>query len=154
MPVTSILIGLHALGAVIWVGGMAFAYMFLRPAAARTLPAAERQQLWRSVFGGFFAAVWASLIVLLASGYYLVLGTFGGFGSTGVHVHVMHALGLLMGLIFVYVYLVPWPRFRHAVQREDHAAGAVELDRIRRLVAMNLVLGLIVVFVATSGRFW
>jgi len=37
---------LHILGAVIWVGGMFFAYMALRPAIVETLEPPFRLKLW------------------------------------------------------------------------------------------------------------
>ena len=48
-----LLIALHLLAAVIWVGGMFFAYMVLRPSAGLLEPAA-RLPLWQRVFGHFF----------------------------------------------------------------------------------------------------
>ena len=45
-----ILIALHVLAAVVWVGGMFFAYMVLRPSAG-LLVAPARVALWQRVFG-------------------------------------------------------------------------------------------------------
>ncbi len=49
-----IAISLHLLASVIWVGGMFFAFMFLRPAAANLLEAEQRFPLWANVFKRFF----------------------------------------------------------------------------------------------------
>lgn len=154
MPTMTIALALHALAAAIWVGGMAFAYIILRPVAAAVLEGPERQRLWRGVFGRFFAVVWGAIVVLLASGYYMVLAVGGGFAGAGVHVHAMHALGLAMALIFAWVFCAPWRRFRRAVDARDPESAAAGLERIRRLVALNLVLGLIVVAIGASGRYW
>jgi len=154
MIALSIAVALHALAAVVWVGGMAFAYGFLRPVAAGALEPAARLVLWRGVLGRFFPVVWVAITVLLVSGYYMVLGPFGGFSSVGGHVHAMHVLALVMTAIFAHVFFAPWQRFRRAIEREDREAGAAELDKLRRLIAVNLVLGLIVVLVATGGRYW
>jgi len=43
---TILLLAIHVLATVFWVGGMAFAYLVLRPAAAPLDPAA-RLTLWR-----------------------------------------------------------------------------------------------------------
>ena len=48
---------LHVIAAVIWVGGMFFAYMFLRPVAASQLEPPARLTLWEGVFGRFFRIV-------------------------------------------------------------------------------------------------
>ena len=45
----AIAIALHLLAAVIWVGGMFFAYMALRPAAASLLEPPLRLPLWSQV---------------------------------------------------------------------------------------------------------
>ncbi|WP_343074980.1 hypothetical protein [sulfur-oxidizing endosymbiont of Gigantopelta aegis] len=45
---------LHLLSAVIWVGGMFFAHMILRPSAVEQLEPPQRLPLWVAVFGRFF----------------------------------------------------------------------------------------------------
>src|SRR5438128_12408679 len=108
---------LHAFSAVVWVGGMFFAHQVLRPAAA-ALDAGPRLLLWSRVLGRFFAWVIAAIVLLLASGYVMVFAVFGGFGKLGLHVNLMQGIGLLMMLLFLYLYFVPWRRFRLAVGRE------------------------------------
>lgn len=154
MPSMTIALALHALAAAVWVGGMAFAYAVLRPVAGTVLEGPQRQRLWRGVFARFFAVVWGAVAVLLASGYFMVLAVGGGFAAAAVHVHAMHALGLAMAAIFAWVYFVPWRRFRGAVDARNPESAAASLERIRRLVALNLVLGLVVVAVGASGRYW
>ena len=144
---------LHTLAAVIWVGGMVFAYAFVRPAAG-ALDGPDRQTLWRGVFARFFPVVAGCVAVLLVTGYYMLFAAHGGFAGAGLHVHLMQGLGLLMMAIFAHVYFAPWRRFRGAVDAGDRPAGAHQIERIRRLIALNLTLGLIVIAVATSGQYW
>ena len=144
---------LHALGAVIWVGGMFFAYMVLRPSLS-TLEPPARLQLWSGVFERFFAWVGGIIIALLATGYFLVFAVHGGFGSAGVHIHIMHLLGIIMMVLFVLLFASPYGRFRAAVANEDWPAAAGLLNTIRRIVGANLVLGLVTVAIGASGRFW
>jgi uncharacterized membrane protein len=143
----------HALAAVIWVGGMFFAYTVLRPATGALDPHA-RLDLWGQVLGRFFPWVWASIVALLASGYGMIFLGLGGFAGAGVHVHVMQASGLLMMALFLHLYFAPWRRLRRALAAGDDQAAAVQLDQIRRIVAINLVLGLITVAIGASGRYW
>jgi uncharacterized membrane protein len=143
----------HILAAVIWVGGMFFAHQMLRPAVGPLEPA-QRLQLWRRVFARFFPVVWVCIAALLASGYGMILWGFGGFASIGLHIHVMQALGIIMMLAFGHLYFAPWRRFRAAVDSGDFQAAARPLALIRRIVAVNLVLGLIVVVVGATGRYW
>jgi uncharacterized membrane protein len=144
---------LHALSAVVWVGGMFFAHQVLRPATAALDPR-PRLLLWSRVLGRFFAWVIAAIFVLLASGYAMVFAVFGGFGKLGLHVNLMQGIGILMMLLFFHLYFAPWRRFRLAVGREDWAEGGRQLGQIRTIVTINLALGLIVVAIGSSGRYW
>ena len=147
------LIALHILAAVVWVGGMFFAYMVLRPSAGPLEPE-MRLALWHRVFRRFFPWVWASIVALLASGYGMVFLYLGGFAGAGGSIHVMQALGIVMMLLFLHLYFVPWRRFGDAVEGRQFPEAAKHLDQIRRIVAINLVLGLLTIFVGASGRFW
>ena len=149
----TVLVALHALAAVIWVGGMFFAYMVLRPAGGPLDPP-SRLALWQRVFGGFFPWVWASVAILLGSGYAMVFMRFGGFAGAPLHVNVMQATGILMMLLFMHLYFAPWRRFSRAVDAGTWTEAAASLNQIRVIVAINLVLGLVTVIAGASGRFW
>jgi uncharacterized membrane protein len=144
---------LHALSAVVWVGGMFFAHQVLRPAAAALDPR-PRLLLWPKVLGRFFAWVIVAIILLLASGYTLIFAVFGGFGRVGMHVHLMQGIGILMMLLFFHLYFAPWRRFHLAIAREDWSEGARQLGQIRTVVTINLILGVVVVAIGSSGRYW
>jgi uncharacterized membrane protein len=150
---TASLVALHILSAVVWVGGMFFAYMVLRPAAGPLEPP-ERFALWHRVFGRFFPWVWASIVLLLITGYSILFHSFGGFAGAPVHVNVMQGIGIVMMLLFLHLFFAPWRRFGRAVERKDFPEAAKQLAQIRRIVAINLALGLLTVVVGASGRFW
>jgi uncharacterized membrane protein len=59
-----------------------------------------------------------------------------------------------MVLAFGHLYFAPWARFRRAVDAGDLAAGARQLNQIRMIVGFNLVLGLVVVVIGATGRYW
>ncbi len=143
---------LHVLFAVIWVGGMFFAYVILRPVAAATLEPPERLMLWRRVLAKFFVWVWKSVVIVLLTGYWLGFGLFRSMGDWPTHVHVMHGLGLIMALLFLVVFFLPFNQLRRAVDTQDWQRGAEALANVRRLVGINLVIGLVVVAVASGGR--
>lgn len=149
----AILLALHALAAVVWVGGMFFAYLVLRPAAGPLEPP-QRLALWHRVFGRFFPWVWAAVAALLASGYALVFLVLGGFAGAGIHVHLMQTLGLVMMALFAHLFFAPWRRFGRAVAAADWPAAGKQLDGIRRIVAINLALGLVTVAIGAGGRYW
>ena len=149
----TILVTLHVLAAVVWVGGMFFAYMVLRQSVGPLEPAV-RLALWHRIFRRFFPWVWASIVLLLVSGYGMLFVYLGGFAGAGLHIHVMQGTGIVMMLLFLYLFFAPWRRFSQAIEREAFPEAAKELDQIRRIVAINLVLGLLTVIVGASGRFW
>ena len=149
----ALLVALHVLAAVVWVGGMFFAYVVLRPAAGPLEPA-DRLPLWHRVFSRFFPWVWASIVLLLISGYGMLFRAFGGFAGAPQHVNVMQGIGIVMMLLFLHLYFAPWRRFGHAVEGKAFPEAAKELGQIRRIVAINLALGLMTIAIGASGRFW
>ncbi|MGH7045615.1 MAG: CopD family protein [Stellaceae bacterium] len=151
--IATIALIVHILAAVVWVGGMFFAYLVLRPATAALDPA-PRLVLWSHVLQRFFAWVFAAIVLLLASGFWMVFGLYGGFAGIDLYINLMMGLGILMMLLFLHLYFAPWRRFRGVVRRQDWLGGARLLAQIRVIVLTNLVLGLVVVAIGGSGRYW
>lgn len=149
----SIAIALHALAAVIWVGGMFFAYFCLRPAIGVFEPPVRMRAL-RGILQHFFTWVAASVIVLLATGYWAVFVNYGGFAGLPRHVNVMQATGWVMILLFGHLYFAVWPKMRRAVDSEDWPEAMKRHNTIRRIIEINLALGILTVWVAAGGRFW
>ena len=149
----SLLFALHVLSAVIWVGGMFFAYMALRPVAASLLEPPHRLNLWAQVFQRFFPWVWLAVLVLLVTGLWMLFGFFGGMAHVRLHIHLMLGIGLLMMLIFFHIYFAPFRRLKQAVAEKDWQTGGAKLGQIRMLVGLNLILGLLVVLIAAGGRY-
>jgi uncharacterized membrane protein len=141
---------LHLLGVVVWIGGMFFAYMVLRPAAIKLLDPPLRLPLWSQVLTHFFMWVWFCVLLILLSGVIMVLAL-GGFGSAARHVQIMMAMGVLMMLIFGHVFFSPFKRLRHFVALKDWPQAGKALNQVRGLVGLNLLLGLITITVATAG---
>jgi len=150
---TAILLALHVLAAVVWVGGMFFAHQMLRPATA-ALEAGARFELWFRVLGRFFSWVIVAIVLLLVTGFAMVFSIFGGFARVAGYVQLMMGLGIVMMLLFFHLYFAPWRRFRAAVERRDWAESGRRLGQIRTIVTVNLVLGLITVAVASGGGYW
>lgn len=148
----SLALSLHLLAAVVWVGGMFFAYVCLRPVAAQLLDPPVRLTLWRGVFANFFKFVWLAVILLIVTGHWLI-ALYGGMGSIGKHVHIMLATGYVMILIYGHLFFAVFKRFKMAVAISDWEDAANRLATIRRMVGINLVLGLITVIIASGGRF-
>jgi uncharacterized membrane protein len=143
----------HILAAVIWVGGMFFAHLVLRPSAG-PLDTPTRLALWERVLGRFFTWVWLSIVALLVSGFAMVMFGFGGFAALGHYTNVTMAVGIVMMLMFAHVFFGPWKRFRRAVAAANWTEAERNIKQIRILVTVNLVLGLVTVVVGASGRYF
>lgn len=146
-------IALHLIAAMIWVGGMIFAHNSLRPAAAQVLEPPLRLELWVQVFKRFFVLVWISIAVVLITGYWMLFSYFGGFAGAGLHIHIMHGAGLVMVMIYLYVFFAPFNRLKQAVIIQDYPLAAAQLNQIRQLVGVNILIGLLVMTVASAGRY-
>ncbi len=141
---------LHVLAALVWVGGMFFAWLVLRPAAVSALEGPARLKLWVEVFRRFFRWVWLAMVILAISGIGMVHMRFNGFETAPRYIQVMIGGGVAMFALFMRIQALLLPELRAAVAAEDWAAGAGVLGRIRRMVGVNLLLGVVVVGVASS----
>lgn len=148
MNLHSLMLFLHVLGVVAWVGGMAFAWGCLRPAAL-ILPPQQRLPLWAGALGRFFILVWAAIALILLSGFHMLFEV--GLAGAPKAWHAMLVSGLVMVAVFVSIWFGPWQRLQRAVAGEEWAAGAQALNLIRQRVGFNLALGLATIAIATLG---
>ena len=144
MTVWGWVLAVHVLCAVIWVGGMFFAYVVLRPSLSALEPI-QRIALHTQVFRRFFLVVWHVMPLILLSGFAVLFGLYGGPAFVGWNVHVMMLLGLIMSAVFLLIVFGPYARFRRTT---DRATAVACIDRIRKLIGLNLVLGLVTVVAA------
>jgi len=141
---------LHLLAAIVWVGGMFFAHFCLRPAAMETLDPPRRLPLLEATFRRFFRYVGAAVAILLVTGFALLLRV--GFAAAPVSWHVMLTLGVVMSVIFGYIWVVLYPKLRgHCAAAAWPLAGQA-VNAIRQLVTVNLVLGAGAVVAAVWAR--
>ncbi len=148
--IRQLLLLLHLLGAIAWLGGMFFAYFCLRPAAAEVLSPPERLPLWAATFARFLPYMAVAVLLILATGLAMLLPA--GFPAAPLGWHVMLAVGVAMAAVFAYIYLGLFPKLRAHCAASAWAPAAQVLNRIRQLVALNLALGLLVVLAAVSAR--
>lgn len=146
----SLLILFHLAAAIVWMGGMAFILLALRPAARTTLQPPARPQLMVSSLQRFFPLVWASIAALLATGLTLMLQV--GMANAPVGWHVMLGIGLVMMAVFVHIFFAPFRRAQRAAAAQDWAAVGRELDRIHPLVVLNFTLGWIAIAAVLTLR--
>ena len=141
---------LHVLSIVVWVGGMFFAYMALRPVAASVLEPPLRLTLWVGVFGKFFPWVWASVALILLTGLTMLMKL--STASIPHYVWAMLALGVVMMLLFAHVFFAPYKKLKRAVSEQNWKAGGAALAQIRMLIGINLGIGLLTIAVVFVGR--
>lgn len=153
MPGVALLLAVHIVAAVFWVGGMAFAYLILRPAAGPLDPPA-RLPLWRRVFASFLPWVGVAIVALLVSGFWMIFIMFGDMADVPLYVNLMLGVGLAMMMLYLHLVFAPWKRFRRAVDAANWPEAAKALHQIRMLVGINLILGTIVIVLGGTGRYW
>jgi len=146
----NLMLFLHVSSVVIWVGGMLFAYLALRPVAASVLEPPQRLTLWSGVFGKFFPWVWGSVVLILLSGLDMLMRL--GGAAAPHYALTMLVLGVAMMLIYAHVFFAPYKKLKQAVGRQDWKAGGAALAQIRRLIGINLTLGLVTIAVVFVGR--
>ena len=142
----------HLLSIIIWVGGMFFAHMFLRP-AVQSLAPPERVRLMHDVLQRFFSAVLIIVVLTLFSGLgmmgamHSMAARFGGRFDMPISWIVMSVLGIAMMAVFGHIRFALFKRLQRAVAGQDWPAGGKALASIRHWVALNLALGLVIVLV-------
>lgn len=141
---------LHLLAAIVWVGGMFFAYFCLRPSAAEVLDPPKRLPLWLATLDRFLRYTGLAVVAVLATGLGMLLPV--GWTAAPAGWHVMAVVGLAMAAVYAYVHFGLLPRLRSHCGSSAWPAAAQALNSIRRLVALNLALGVIAVIAAVSGR--
>jgi uncharacterized membrane protein len=146
----SSLLCLHLLAATIWVGGMAVMHFAVRPVVQQMLDnPPQRLGLMAALLRRFFAWVGAAIVVLLASGFGLIALAGGPMHGS---VMAMLVLGVLMILLVAFTRAVPFVRLQSAVAQARWPLAASALSTIRRLMGVNLALGVVVYGVALIGR--
>ncbi len=144
MTIWNLVLAVHIVAMAAWTGGMAYALLVLRPSLA-VLPPPDGLALLGQAFKRFFLITWHAMPLVLITGWAMVFGVYGGFATIPWPVNVMQTLGLVMAVVFLVLFFGPWKRFR--AQPSAGAAGS-----IRRLMTLNLVLGTIVIVVASFAH--
>ena len=143
-----LLLFVHLAAVMTWVGGMVFALFCLRPAAA-VLPPPQRIALMQQALGRFFRLVSLVILLIIASGMSMIamvaMMATGGPKALPAAWWVMIGAGVLMMAIFGHVRMVPYKRLIMFSAAQDWPAAAAQLDRIRLMVMVNLLLGLVII---------
>ncbi|CAN7599905.1 MULTISPECIES: CopD family protein [unclassified Acidovorax] len=142
----------HILSIIVWIGGMVFAHFFLRP-AAQSLEPPQRLRLMHDVLQRFLAAVTVAVVVVLASGLWMIgrvakqTVQSGGAFAMPLDWTIMATLGIVMMAIFGHIRFALFKRLQRAVAASDWPAGGQAMASIRQWVGVNLALGVVIVVV-------
>lgn len=142
---------IHLLCAAFWVGGMATMHFAVRPSAVATLEPPLRLRMLAATLRRFFVGVDASVTLLFASGVGMIMAA-GGFRGLHWRIEAMMSIAIVMAAIYVYIRASVFRAMRRAVEESAWPVAAARLDTVRKLVTLNLVLGMVVFAVATIGR--
>lgn len=147
MSFGALLLALHVLGAMAWVGGMFFALAVLRPGMA-FLDAKLRLALHEQVLRRFFFVIWCVMPAMLLTGIAMQYLFYGGVLPAPWPLRVMTVTGLAMAAIFVAMVRGPWRALRRALARNQTPEAGAAVQRVRRLISVNLALGVLTTIVA------
>lgn len=145
----SLLVFVHLIAVAVWIGGMFFAHLCLRPAAQRLEPP-QRLALMSDALRLFFRWVAVAIVLLWATGLAMMLSV--GFAAAPWPWHAMMGLALVMTVIFGVIAHGLHPRLRTAISSQQWPDAALVLARIRGLVTANLLLGTLTIGFAALGR--
>lgn len=138
---------LHLVVAIVWMGGMAFMILALRPAAIGLLQPPERLMLMGAVWKRFFPIVIVSIVALFGTGTNLYTTAFRaikaatGQGSVPLGWNIMLVLGLLMIALFGHIYFVGYARFKRAMAVQDWPVAGKAAAQIHLFMLANFVFG-------------
>ncbi len=142
---------IHGMAAVAWVGGIFFAFMALRPAATVALEPSLRPALWQAAYRHFFPWVWVMIALLLITGYSDLYMRFGGFTADALYLKLMHGIGLLMVVLFAYLYFGLYRRLTHTLANGDITVAGAVMKKMRPVMAINLSLGMLITEIGIAG---
>ena len=69
------------------------------------------------------------------------------------YVHLMMSMGIIMVLIFMHIFFAPTRKLKRPVTEQNWEGAAKSLGQIRLLIAINLIIGLSIIVIATAGRY-
>ena len=141
---------IHLFAIIVWLGGMAFAHFFLRPAVQQLQPPV-RLPLMRDVLQRFFGVVLVIVVLVLLSGVgmmglvHQMAAQAGAKFNMPITWIVMAVLGVVMMAVFGHIRFALFKRLDQAVNAQDWPAGGKAMSQIRQWVAFNLALGAVIV---------
>ena len=154
MLLDMIALSIHLIAATLWVGGIFLVYQVFRP-AAMSLEPPIRLPLFLNIFTRFFPWVWAFIVMLVVSGYWIWMTRFTEAEIIPIHLHAMHLIGWLMIVLFSWLYFKPFSDLKQAIANQAYPeAGKIINTRMKPIIIINLILGLLEAVIGATGTYW
>lgn len=134
----------------IGLGGFFFSYTVLNRSVREILVPEDRLRLWNNVLGRFFNWIWLMAYLVIAGNLYL-LYRFGGSATAGTvsDLQLRFWLGLILWLLFLYLYFSLFVRFNLAVGLEKWPDAESILSKIHATLWVGSLIGLAVLVITT-----
>ena len=138
-----LILWIHLIAAIAWIGGTLFLWLVLRPALKRLLSPSQGFDILNDVSGRFRTVRWISLVTLLVTGLVNLLYEGGSARlesdwGAGLMVKLLF-VAIVMGLSGINDYILP----------STGTASAASPRRLQDwLTSLILILGLFIVFIA------
>ncbi|MGO3518627.1 MAG: hypothetical protein ACTINM_09095, partial [Acetobacter cibinongensis] len=141
----SLVLALHILCIVVWIGGAVYATAILRPSLS-LLDNTQRNSVHLQTLGRFFKMLTHVIPTALITGWLLILHE-GGFAHVPWTTNAMQGLGVIMALLFVRIVSGPYQKARRAIRPQP-----ATFDSIRSQILIIVAMGVLAVLVAAMGH--
>ena len=138
-----LVLALHLLGMAVWVGGLITVLFVLRRSVG-LLEQTQRNSVQLQSLKRFFRLIWHVMPIVLLTGWAMEIFRLGGFANADWHINAMQGLGVVMALVFAYVYFGPFRKAQRAIRPKP-----AMFESIHSLVGTMLVIGVAIVVVAS-----
>ncbi len=149
--VTALIFWVHMLAAVVWIGGMVFNLLVVRPSMG-VVDLPQRLKLADNILRRFIPVVWISVGLLVLTGLLMTLKRVASFeillktGYGNILILKLTLVAVMISIVVLIRYSL-LPRFESLIDSQSSALNKV-LGQMVTLVKVNLVLGVLVLLLA------
>lgn len=148
-PITAAAQALHEIGALIMVGSLFFLLFIVRPITRDALEVGERQVFFVIIYRYLFRWQWLALLFLWISGgwnAHLV-----GITTPSITVQIMAAGGAAATLLTLFAQTTCYFHLEEPVEDENWARAGRISSHVRKIMALNLFVCLILLLAGAIG---
>jgi uncharacterized membrane protein len=151
VPSDAIAHAVHQIGVLIWIGSLFFVRLVLLPATAATRAPMDRMSFRLAAYRRMFRWGWVSMLLVWGSGLWSLRAP--ELTKLPLHVEIMAAIAGVMVLLHLVGFLVLYLNMEIAVQEERLIGAAKNNFWMRKLIWVNLILGLAAALLGASGGY-